>query len=87
MANSTLRTTFAYENTNFTRTYDFDIETEEAKTAAKQKVLNINSSLEAGTAGGLSSFFVSDNGENFTKISELKLITRTETPLDLEGSE
>lgn len=87
MANSTLRTTFAYENTNFTRTYDFDIETEEAKTTAKQKVIDINSSLEAGTAGGLSSFFVSDNGENFVKISNAKIITIEETILDLEGGE
>lgn len=85
MAN-TLRATFSYQGTSFTRQYDLDI-ADEFIADAKQKVLNINSSLEAGTAGGLSSFFVSDNGENFTKISGLKLITRTETPLDLEGSE
>lgn len=84
MANSTLRATFAYEGTNFTRNYDFEIE-DEFKADAKNKVLAINASMEAGTAGGLSTFFVSDNGENFIKISSAKIITVTETQLDLEG--
>ena len=84
---STIRATFAYEGTEFTRKYDLDIEDEQIANA-KAKALAINASLAAGTAGGLSSFFVSDNGENMKEISALQLITVTETVLDLdEGSD
>lgn len=86
MAN-TLRATFAYTGTNFTRNYDLDI-SEDAISTAKAKTMAINESLAAGTAGGMSTFFVSDNGEPMKAISELKLITVTETILNLdEGSE
>ena len=84
---STIRATFAYEGTNFTRKYDLDIADDQIA-SAKAKVLAINASLEAGTAGGMSSFFVSDNGENMKEISALQLFTVTETVLDLnEGSD
>lgn len=84
---NTLRATFAYENTNETRKYDLDI-SEDAIPNVKEKTLAINASLAAGTAGGMSSFFVSDNGNHMIKISNLELISITETVLDLtEGSD
>lgn len=83
----TLRATFAYEGTDFKRKYDLDIEQDQIANA-KAKTIAFNASLAAGTSGGLSSFFVSDNGENLKEISALQLITVTETVLDLdEGSD
>lgn len=85
MAN-TIRLVASYENTNFTRQYDLDIEDEFVSTA-KQKILDINASLTAGTSGGFNSFFVGENGENLESFTKAQLITVTETVLDLEGSE
>lgn len=39
-----------------------------APATIKPKILAINASLQGGSAGGLSSFFLSDNGANFTGI-------------------
>lgn len=53
--------TFGYSNTDVTRKYKFDVVSEEALEAAKDKILAINASLKAGTDGGLSTFFRSDD--------------------------
>ena len=82
MANVQL--TFSYADTEFTRLYDLEIDAS-LKADAKQKILGINQSLRAGTAGGLSSFFVSDSGDNFTLISAAKFVETTEEYIDLGG--
>lgn len=45
------------------------------------KVKAINASLSAGTAGGLSSFFLSDEGGYLVELSEVKLKSVTTTPI------
>ncbi len=80
MAN--IQLTFSYEDTEFTRVYDFEV-ADSLQADAKQKILDINASLKAGTDDGLSTFFVSDNGENFSLISAAKFIITEEEYLDL----
>lgn len=82
MANVQL--TFSYEDTEFTRLYDFEV-ADSLQADAKQKILDINASLKAGTDGGLSAFFVSDEGTNFTLISSAKFIVTEEEYIDLGG--
>ena len=53
--------TFGYSNTDVTRKYKFDVVSEEALEAAKDKILAINASLKGGTDGGLGDFFRADN--------------------------
>ena len=84
MADNTIRLTFGYEDTEFTRNYELKID-DSLVAGAKQKIKDINNSLLGGTAGGLSSFFVSDSGENFTLITDAQLTSITETKLDLGG--
>ena len=62
-----VKTKFKYADDS-TRIYDFDCD-DSLVTGVKDKIIAINASLQAGTAGGLSSFFVSDNGEYFVQIS------------------
>ena len=78
-----LKMTFAYKDTEATRNYDFtvadSVEADDCKTA----ILGINTSLKNNTAGGLSDFFVSDAGENFTLISAGQLEETNTQILDL----
>lgn len=60
MANSA-KIKLAYTGTDFTREYNFDNLTDEQCTGLKAKVQALNASLVGGTAGGLSSFFISDD--------------------------
>lgn len=53
--------TFGYNGTDFTRKYKFDNVSASALTGVKAGIKAVNASLEAGTAGGLSLFFVSDD--------------------------
>lgn len=73
---------FSYADTEFTRLYELDV-ADSLMADAKQKILNINASLKAGTDGGLSTFFVSDEGDNFTLISAAKFTITEEEFLDL----
>lgn len=77
-----IKLTTSYHNTDFKRNYELDIEPEAIPTA-KQKILDINASLTAGTAGGFSSFFVSDDGEPLKQIEKAKLYVITDEILDL----
>lgn len=81
---NTLRMTLGYVNSNQKRNYDFDI-SEEYISGAKAKVIAINDSLSGGTAGGFSSFFVDDAGNNLARIENLKLYRVTEEVIDLGG--
>jgi len=79
---STIRLVMGYKDTSYNRTYDLDIE-DSVVSGAKQKILDINSSLSSGTAGGFSSFFVSNEGNNLSIIEQAKLITVNEEVIDL----
>lgn len=77
-----IKATFGYHNSDYKRTYEIEIE-DEYIAEAKQKVLDINASLTAGTAGGFSSFYVSDTGTPLKQIEKLKLYQVTDEILDL----
>lgn len=53
--------TFGYQGTDFTRKYKFDNVSASALTGVKAGIKAVNASLEAGTAGGLSLFFIADD--------------------------
>lgn len=79
----TVDLTFAYENTDFTRLYSLEGADSLNSADIKAHILQINDSLKNGTAGGLSTFFVSDTGDNFVSISSAKKTITTEEYLDL----
>lgn len=76
--NNSLNMKFAYHNTEQTRSYKFDGIADSLVAGIKDKIIAVNNSLAGGTAGGLSSFFVSDDGDFLLKISEAE-IRSTET--------
>ena len=80
-----LKMTFAYDETEYTRNYDFDVAESVQGSAMKDKILAVNASLRAGTDGGLSDFFVSDAGDNFASISSAKLVETDKTYLVIGG--
>ena len=77
-----LKMTFAYENTEDTRQYDFDV-ADSVTAACKTEILAINDSLKAGTDGGLSDFFVNEYGDSFSRIAAAQLEEINKTVLDL----
>lgn len=58
--------TFGYTNTDFTRQYKVENLAASALTGIKSGVLALNASLAAGTAGGISSFFIADDFDTVT---------------------
>ena len=60
MANS-VTMTLGYTNTDFTRKIKIDNVANEALSGVKTKILGVNTSLQAGTSGGLDEFFLSDD--------------------------
>ena len=83
MSAKEVQLTFAYENTNFERIYTLEVASTLTRENVKQNILAVNASLQAGTDGGLSTFFTSEEGDNFTLISSAKLIETDEEILDL----
>ena len=75
----TIKTKFKYADDS-TRIYAFDCE-DSLVAGVKLKILAINESLIGGTDGGLSSFFVSDAGENFVLIDGATIESSTVVPL------
>lgn len=75
----TVKTKFKYADDS-TRVYDFDFE-DSLESGIKTKILAINSSLQAGTDGGLSTFFVSDAGQNFVIIDGATITSSSVVPL------
>ena len=53
--------TFGYNNTDFTRQFKIDGISAAGMSGIKAGVLALNASMAAGTAGGLSTFFLSDD--------------------------
>lgn len=86
MVDITVQIKLGYENTEDTRTYEFGGLSESVLDDVKAQVLAINQSLAGGTAGGLSTFFVSDNGDNLKSIVSARAKIIEEEVLDL-GSE
>lgn len=88
MANSATLT-FSFTGTDFTRKYKFDDLTQAQCEALKTNVKAINASLTAGTAGGLSAFFISDDFDAtqgigyFEAISAAQYEASTITEIDL----
>ena len=77
----TVKTRFKYADDS-TRIYSFDCE-DSLASGVKSKILAINESLQASTDGGLSSFFVSDNGDNFVLISGATLESIYSEPVSI----
>ena len=76
-----------YKDTEFTRSYRMSGISQAAISAANTKITAINASLTAGTAGSLSSTFISDDfnatqGIGYlTKINRSVITSTTETDL------
>ena len=85
-ATNTVKIICAYEETDFTRQYQFDV-SDENVADVKDNVLVINASLAASTSGGMHSFFLSDDGHNLKEISYAGIVTLEEYPIDLNGGE
>lgn len=77
----TVKTQFKYAD-DTTRLYAFDCE-DSLVAGVKPKVLAINDSLQGGTDGGLSTFFVSDAGENMAQISGVTIESSISTPVTI----
>lgn len=67
------------------RNYELAVD-EQDMIDVEDNIIAINASLKAGTDGGLSTFFVSNNGSNLSTISEAQIISVSETVLDLGGN-
>ena len=81
----TLKMAFGYgEEQEETRNYSFTV-ADSLASACKAKILAINDSLAAGTAGGLSSVFISDGEEPFSKITYAALESTVTEELDISG--
>lgn len=83
MADISLQLKFGYENSDQKRTYTFSDISESIVADLKDNIIAVNNSLAGGTAGGLSSFFIDDEGNNFVRIEEANLTVVQETNLDL----
>lgn len=76
MAN-TVTLTFGYKGTDFTRKYKFDDVATSALASVKANVLAFNASVTGGasSAGGLDTFFISDDYDAANNVGELASIT------------
>ena len=85
MAN-TVKLTFGYGNNSAqTRQYSFGDVADSLIADVKDNILAVNASLTGGTAGGLSSFFIDDDGNNFTGITAAQIVAESETVIDLSA--
>ena len=82
MADSVVKLTCGYEDTDFTRLYEFAV-ADSLVGDVKDNVLAINDSLAASNSGGMHSFFLSDDGNNLKAITEAKLVTVEEFPIPI----
>lgn len=76
MANS-VTLTFGYKGTDFTRKYKFDDVATSALASVKANVLAFNESVTGGasSAGGLDTFYISDDYDAVNNVGELASIT------------
>lgn len=87
MADNSVRLTLGYENTDFTRQIVFSDVPDSLLGGVKDNVKAVNASLAAGTAGGLSAFFLSDDGDNFTGFTAAQIISDIDEDIDISGGE
>lgn len=66
-----------YTSTDFTRSYRMSGISQAAISNANSKITAINASLEAGTAGSLSSTFISDDFDSTEGVGYLKKVNRS----------
>ena len=78
-----LKMTFGYADTEETRQYAFDVADSIVASDIKTAVLSVNDSLKNHTDGGLSDFYVSEEGDVFTLITDAQLEVVNKTVLDL----
>ena len=75
--------TLGYEDTDETRDLKIDNVSVASLSGVVNKVKAINASLEAGTDGGLSTFFLSEDGDNFNSIVSATATVQETTPINL----
>jgi len=86
---NSIKLKMAYTNTDFTRNMTIGDVAESVLAGVETKIQNINDSLEGGTAGGLETFFISDDYDaaatvgSFKQISQAVINSVTETTIDL----
>ena len=80
----TLKMTFGYGESELNRQYAFEV-ADSLASDCKDKIKAINTSLEGGTAGGLSSFFISDDQFNFTAVTYAALESTVTENLNIGG--
>lgn len=87
MADNQVKLVFGYKDTDFARSIVFSDVPDSLLSGVKTKVKAVNASLVAGNAGGLSTFFQSDAGDNFTGITAAQIISDDITYIDISGGE
>ena len=91
--NNKLKMTFGYENTDFTRNLTIANVADSLTSGIKNKIKAVNTSLAGGTAGGLDSFFRSDDYDSeagigkFSGITAAQLESTTVTVIPLVDSD
>ena len=75
--------TLGYEDTDETRDLKIDNVSVASLSGVVNKVKAKNASLEAGTDGGLSTFFLSEDGDNFNSIVSATATVQETTPINL----
>lgn len=70
-----------YDNSEFLRTITISNVSLSALADVKTKCMAINASIAASTDGGMSDFFVDDNGNKMKEITKAKIIITEETEL------
>ena len=83
MTDVQVKLTCSYSNTDLTHQYAFDC-AESLVSGVRNKVKAINASLAGGTDGGMSTFFLSADGHNLTKISDARIVSLEEYPIDVD---
>lgn len=81
----TLKATFAYEDTDYTRTYSFVVDDEAAENC-KAKIIALNASLNGGQLDDTKEFFVSPEGDFFASITAAQLEYGETEVLDLDSA-
>lgn len=90
MASSSIKLTFGYEGTDFTRSFTMHNVDDSLVSGAKAKIKALNASLAGGTDDGLSDFFRSDDYDSesgigsFTGITAATIVTTETTHINLD---
>lgn len=91
--NNSVKLTFGYKDTDFTRTYKFDGLSAGVLDDVKPKILALNASIAGGSGAGIEEFFLADDYAagasatvgTFTGIVAAQIDTVEEIVLNLNG--